>query len=51
MEYKGISSETLQSSLDTYYSRLTDWNVSEVKKQTYLTKIDEITEELNSRGI
>jgi len=49
MSYQGISTETLQSSLDVYYARLTSWNTSEVKKQKYLIRIDEITNELKKR--
>ena len=49
MSYQGISTETLQSSLDVYYARLTSWNTSEDKKQKYLTRIDEITNELKKR--
>jgi hypothetical protein len=49
MSYQGISTETLQSSLDVYYARLTSWNTSEVKKQKYLIRIGEITDELQKR--
>ena len=49
MSYQGISTETLQSSLDVYYARLTSWNTSKDKKQKYLTRIDEITNELKKR--
>ena len=45
----GVSTETLQSALDIYYVRLTSWNTSEAKKQKYLIRIDEITNELEGR--
>lgn len=48
---KGISTQTLQQSLDIYYQRLTNWNTTEEKRQAYLKRIEEITEELNKRGI
>jgi len=47
---KGISVQTLQQSLDIYYQRLTNWNTTEEKRQRYLKRIEEITEELNQRG-
>ena len=47
---KGISTQTLQQSLDIYYQRLTNWNTTEEKRQTYLKRIEEITEELNKRA-
>ena len=49
MSYQGISTETLQSSLDVYYARLTCWNTSEAENQKYLIRIDEITSELKKR--
>ena len=49
MSYQGISTETLQSSLDVYYARLTSWNTSEAENQKYLIRIDEITNELKKR--
>jgi proline dehydrogenase len=49
--FTGISTQTLQQSLDIYYQRLTNWNTTEEKRQTYLKRIEEITEELNARGI
>jgi transposase-like protein len=45
----GVSTETLHSALDIYYARLTSWNTSEAKKQKYLIRIDEITNELKKR--
>lgn len=48
---KGISTQTLQQSLDVYYQRLTNWNTTEEKRQQYLKRIDEITEELNKREV
>jgi proline dehydrogenase len=47
---KGISVQTLEQSLDVYYQRLTNWNTTEEKRQKYLKRIEEITEELNQRG-
>jgi proline dehydrogenase len=47
---KGISVQTLQQSLDIYYQRLTNWNTTEEKRQRYLKRIEEITEELDQRG-
>lgn len=47
---QGISVQTLQQSLDIYYQRLTNWNTTEEKRQRYLKRIEEITEELNQRG-
>jgi len=49
--FKGISTQTLQQSLDIYYQRLTNWNTSQEKRETYLKRIEEITEELNNREI
>jgi hypothetical protein len=46
---RGISTNTLEQSLDVYYRRLTNWNTTEEKRQQYLKRIDEITEELNKR--
>jgi hypothetical protein len=46
---QGISTQTLEQSLDVYYRRLTNWNTTEEKRQQYLKRIDEITEELNKR--
>jgi hypothetical protein len=48
---KGISTQTLQQSLDVYYQRLTNWNTTEEKRQQYLKRIDEITDELNKREV
>ena len=47
---RGISTNTLEQSLDVYYRRLTNWNTTEEKRQQYLKRIEEITEELNKRG-
>jgi hypothetical protein len=49
--FKGISTQTLQQSLDIYYQRLTNWNATEEKRQAYLKRIEEITEELNKREL
>ena len=49
MSYQGISTETLQSSLDIYYARLSSWNTSEAENQKYLIRIDEINDELKKR--
>jgi proline dehydrogenase len=46
---RGISTQTLEQSLNVYYQRLTNWNTTEEKRQQYLKRIDEITEELNKR--
>jgi proline dehydrogenase len=46
---QGISTNTLEQSLDVYYRRLTNWNTTEEKRQQYLKRIEEITEELNKR--
>ena len=48
---KGLSTQTLQDSLDVYYRRLTNWNTTEEKRQTYLKRIEEITEEINKREV
>jgi len=48
---KGISTQTLQQSLDVYYQRLTNWNITEKKRQKYLKRIEEITDELNKREV
>jgi hypothetical protein len=48
--FTGISTQTLQQSLDIYYQRLTNWNTTEEKRQTYLKRIEEITEELDKRA-
>ena len=48
---KGISTQTLQQSLDVYYQRLTNWNTTEEKRQKYLKRIEEITDELNKREV
>jgi proline dehydrogenase len=48
---KGISTQTLQESLDIYYQRLTNWNTTEEKRQQYLKRIEEITDELNKREV
>lgn len=50
MSLQGISTETLESSLEVYYRRLSNWNTSEEKKKIYLNHIDEITEELEKRA-
>jgi hypothetical protein len=47
---RGISTQTLEQSLNVYYQRLTNWNTTEEKRQQYLKRIDEITEELNKEG-
>lgn len=49
MSLQGISTETLESSLDVYYQRLSNWNTTEDKKKVYLNRIDEINEELEKR--
>jgi proline dehydrogenase len=46
---EGISTQTLQQSLGIYYQRLTNWNTTEEKRQKYLKRIEEITEELGKR--
>jgi hypothetical protein len=46
---RGISTQTLEQSLNVYYQRLTNWNTTEEKRQQYLKRIDEITQELNKR--
>jgi proline dehydrogenase len=46
---RGISTQTLEQSLNVYYQRLTNWNTTEEKRQQYLKRIDEITEELTKR--
>jgi hypothetical protein len=46
---RGISTQTLEQSLNVYYQRLTNWNTTEEKRQQYLKRIDEIAEELNKR--
>ena len=48
---KGISTQTLQQMLDVYYQRLTNWNTTEEKRQKYLKRIEEITDELNKREV
>ena len=50
MSLQGISTETLESSLDVYYRRLSNWNTTEDKKKVYLNRIDEIAEELEKRA-
>ena len=46
---RGISTQTLEQSLNVYYQRLTNWNTTEEKRQQYLKRIEEITQELNKR--
>jgi hypothetical protein len=46
---RGISTQTLEQSLNVYYQRLANWNTTEEKRQQYLKRIDEIAEELNKR--
>ena len=48
---QGISTQTLQESLGIYYERLTNWNTTEEKRQKYLKRIEEITDELNKREV
>jgi len=48
---QGISTQTLQGSLAIYYQRLTNWNTTEEKRQKYLKRIEEITDELNKREV
>jgi hypothetical protein len=48
---EGISTQTLQESLYLYYQRLTNWNTTEEKRQKYLKRIEEITDELKKRKV
>ena len=49
MNYQGISTETLEASLEVYYARLGSWNTTEDKREKYLVRIDEITNEIVKR--
>lgn len=49
MNYRGISTETLEESLNVYSERLTDWNTTEGKRRQYITRVDEIASELYRR--
>lgn len=49
MNYQGISTETLEASLEVYYARLGSWNTTEDKREKYLVRIDEITSEIVKR--
>ena len=51
MDYKGISTQTLESSLDRYYARLSNWDTTEEKRQKYINRIDDIIVELNKREV
>jgi hypothetical protein len=46
---KGISTQSLERSLEIYYQRLTSWNTNNEKRQAYLKRIEEITQELDKR--
>jgi hypothetical protein len=46
---RGISTQTLERSLNVYYQRLTNWNTTEDKRQQYLNRIEELTQELIKR--
>lgn len=49
MNYQGISTQTLEASLEVYYARLGSWNTTEDKREKYLVRIDEITSEIVKR--
>ena len=51
MDYKGISTQTLESSIDRYYARLSNWDTTEEKRQKYINRIDDIIVELNKRKV
>lgn len=51
MDYKGISTQTLESSIDLYYARLSNWNTTDEKRQKYINRIDDIIVELNKREV
>ena len=46
---QGLSTQSLEQAIDRYYQRLTNWNTTEEKRQQYLKRIEEITDELNKR--
>jgi len=47
----GISTQSLERSLEVYYQRLTSWNTTDEKRQAYLKRIDEIAQELDRRAV
>jgi len=49
MNYQGISTQTLEASLEVYYARLGSWNTTEDKREKYLVRIDEIISEIVKR--